>query len=219
MDASVRGAGNPGGASHRRRITASIYGVAADGATTRVPSPELHGSVTSARPSPLGAGLFDVTFDTGINDALPVGARQIWERWRSGHPAERNQWASYDRDLRHQWAGAALSHHRYGEPDRSAGATYHLDGQHVTDVEGFYCAIGEAVNGPDGYFGWNLDALHDCLCGRWGASTPFRLVWHDAAVAKANMIAGYDRRRWAPATTMDALLRLLAEYRVDVQLR
>ncbi|MFE2532064.1 barstar family protein [Streptomyces sp. NPDC059371] len=26
---------------------------------------------------------------------------------------------------------------------------------------------------PGGYFGWNLDALDDCLIGGWGASTPF----------------------------------------------
>ncbi|MFD0592855.1 barstar family protein [Catellatospora coxensis] len=65
-------------------------------------------------------------------------------------------------------AGAALAHHGFGLPDRPAGRTYHLDGRFVTDVEGFYCAIGEAVNGPGGYFGWNLDALVDCLRGRWG---------------------------------------------------
>lgn len=91
-----------------------------------------------------------------------------------------------------------------------ASGAYHLDGRHVTDVEGFYCAIGEAVNGSGGYFGWNIDALDDCPRGGWGATVPFRLVWHDSMVARAHLVAGYDRRRWLPAITLDDLLQLLA---------
>ena len=54
----------------------------------------------------------------------------------------------------------------------------------MTDVEGFYCAIGEAINGPGGYFGVNADDLHDCVVmGRAGAANPFRLVWHDSTGA------------------------------------
>jgi len=121
--------------------------------------------------------------------------------------------------LRHYWAGAALCHRRSSEQDRPAGTAYHLDGRHVTDVEGFYCAIGEAINGPGGYFGWNLDELRDCLRGGWGAARPFRLIWQDAAVAQKHLVAGYDRRRWAPPITMDDLLRWLAEHRIDVELR
>ncbi|WP_241825465.1 barstar family protein [Micromonospora sp. CB01531] len=72
---------------------------------------------------------------------------------------------------------------------------------------------------PGGYFGWNLDALVDCLCGGWGAAPPFRLVWHDSAVARARLGAGYDRRSWAPAVTLDDLLALLATGGVEVELR
>jgi RNAse (barnase) inhibitor barstar len=108
---------------------------------------------------------------------------------------------------------------RDGRPDRRAGRTYHLDGRYVTDVEGFYCAVGEAVNGPGGYFGWNPDALDDCLRGGWGAATPFRLVWHDADVARQYLVAGYDRWRLRPAVTMDHLLGMLRERGVGVELR
>ncbi|MER7009230.1 barstar family protein [Dactylosporangium sp. NPDC000555] len=59
--------------------------------------------------------------------------------------------------------------HQSGAPDQPAGTTYDLDGRFVTDIEGFYCAIGEAINGPGGYFGWNLNALDDCLRGSFGA--------------------------------------------------
>ncbi|UBU19107.1 barstar family protein [Nonomuraea gerenzanensis] len=139
--------------------------------------------------------------------------------------------------MRHEWEGAALHHrrrtspgppagttHRGASPDRPAGTTYHLDGRFVTDIEGFHCAIGEAINGPGGYFGWNLAALGDCLRGRWGAEPPFRIVWHDSDVARRHLVPGFDRppydlRCWGAATTMEELLGTLADSRVEVELR
>ncbi|MEV0401811.1 barstar family protein [Actinoallomurus sp. NPDC050550] len=78
---------------------------------------------------------------------------------------------------------------------------------------------GEAINGPGGYFGWNLDALDDCLGGRRGARAPFRLVWHDSAVAGEHLVPGYDRHRHAPAVTLDSLLQIFAEHGIEVELR
>ncbi|MDQ1011410.1 RNAse (barnase) inhibitor barstar [Streptomyces sp. V4I23] len=58
--------------------------------------------------------------------------------------------------------------------------TYVIDGAEVTDLESFWTVIGEAVNGPGGYFGRSLDALADCLGG--GMGTPddgdFVVEWH-----------------------------------------
>jgi RNAse (barnase) inhibitor barstar len=104
-------------------------------------------------------------------------------------------------------------------PDRPPGGTYHLDGRFVTDVEGFYCAIGEAINGPGGYFGWNLDALDDCLSGGFGVHPPFRLAWHDSAVAREHLVDGYDHRRMEPAVTFDYLIDLLTSNGVEVDQR
>lgn len=174
-------------------MSASVYSVAEDGTAVRVVTSCLHASVTAAGPSPLGEGLLDVTFGAAVTDPMPLGAFQIWELWRGGRPAEPGLWAGYDSGLRHQWSGAALAHHRPGEPDKAAGTTYYLDGRKVTDLAGFYCAIGEAINGPGGYFGWNGDALHDCLIGGWGAARPFQLIRLDAAVARACLAAAFDQ--------------------------
>jgi hypothetical protein len=209
LEALARGAGNPGGALWRRRITTSICTVAEDGTATPVVDGFLGGSVMAAVPSTLGEGLLDVTLDAAVHHPMPTGAREIWELWRTGRPAERGAWVRYDRLLRHHWSGAALAHHLRAA-DRPAGSEYHLDGRHVTDLEGFFCAIGEAVNGPGGYFGWNADALNDCARGRWGAAPPFRLVWHDSAVARRHLAAG---------TTSDDVLSWLAEAGIDVDLR
>jgi hypothetical protein len=50
------------------------------------------------------------------------------------------------------------------------------EGAHVTDITSYYCALGEAVDGPGGYFGWNLDALAVCLRGGFGATPPFTVL-------------------------------------------
>lgn len=207
LDALARGTGNPGGALRRRRIAASVVSVADDGSATPIVNGYLGGSVTAVVPSTLGDGLVDVTFDTELADPMPTGAREIWDLWRRGRPAEPGLWARYDRLLRHHWSGAALAHHRFGGPDRPAGGVYHLDGRHVTELAGFFCAIGEAVNGPGGYFGWNADALHDCATGGWGAARPFRVAWHDSAVA---------RRHWAG---VDDVVAWLVGDGVDVEFR
>jgi hypothetical protein len=202
----------------RRRIRADVYVVAADGSAGRVIDAVVSGTVEAGEPSRLGAGLLDVTVDSDPREPLPTGILGILEYWYAGRPARRNLWAGYDRELRHHWAGVALAH-QSGAPDQPAGTTYDLDGRFVTDIEGFYCAIGEAINGPGGYFGWNLDALDDCFCGGFGARAPFRLVWHDSAVAREHLVAGYDRRRLGPAITLEYLTDMLTAHHVELDLR
>ncbi|MGV0743649.1 barstar family protein [Mycolicibacterium sp. XJ870] len=46
--------------------------------------------------------------------------------------------------------------------------TYRIDGDNVGSKADFFTEIGRAVNGDDGYFGSNLDALADCLRGGFG---------------------------------------------------
>ncbi|MEE1754995.1 barstar family protein [Streptomyces sp. SP18CS02] len=59
--------------------------------------------------------------------------------------------------------------------------TYVIEGREITDLDSFWRVIGEAVNGPGGSFGRNLDAFADCLGG--GCGTPddgdFTLEWRD----------------------------------------
>jgi len=58
-----------------------------------------------------------------------------------------------------------------------------LDGRELVDIPSFFLELGRAVNGPNGYFGGNLDALSDCLCGGFGLVPPFtlRIRYADAA--------------------------------------
>lgn len=56
---------------------------------------------------------------------------------------------------------------------------YVLDGKRIQTLEDFWRVMGEAVNGPGGYFGRGLDSFNDCLGGGFG--TPdnggFEVEW------------------------------------------
>lgn len=211
--------GQPTRASlRRRRIRAEVYAVAADGSVGRVIGAVVSGTVEASEQSRLDAELLDVTVDSDPREPLPTGILDVLAHWHGGRPTRKNLWAGYDQELRDHWAGAALAH-QPDAPDRPAGTTYDLDGRFVTDIEGFYCAIGEAINGPGGYFGWNLDAFAECLRGRFGARPPFRLVWHDSAVAREHLVPGYDHRLLLPAVTLEYLLDMLTEHHIEVDLR
>lgn len=205
-------------AERRRRVYAEVHVAATDGSTGHLIGTAVSGAVQASEPSRLGVGLLDITIDSDPREPFPTGVLDILDHWRTGRPGEKNLWAGYDRELRHHWAGVALGRLPAG-PDRPPGATYDLDGRFVTDIEGFYCAIGEAINGPGGYFGWNLDALIDCLDRGFGTRTPFRLTWHNSIVAREHMVDGYDRRRLGPAVSLQYLLGLLTAEQVEIDLR
>ncbi|MFF1909910.1 barstar family protein [Kitasatospora sp. NPDC058218] len=59
--------------------------------------------------------------------------------------------------------------------------TYVLDGTRIATLEDFWREIGQAVNGPGGYFGRNLDAFADCLSGGFGTPDDghFHVEWRD----------------------------------------
>lgn len=62
---------------------------------------------------------------------------------------------------------------------------YTIPGEKVTSLEAFYVVIGDAVNGPGGYFGSNLDALADCLSGGFGTPEDgYTIRWRNADASK-----------------------------------
>ncbi|OLZ74740.1 barnase inhibitor [Streptomyces sp. IMTB 2501] len=64
--------------------------------------------------------------------------------------------------------------------------TYVLDGTRIKSLEDFWRVLGEAVNGPGGYFGRNLDAFADCLSGGFGTPDDgdFVVEWRDHQVSR-----------------------------------
>ncbi|MFB8003703.1 barstar family protein [Nocardia sp. NPDC056000] len=107
-------------------------------------------------------------------------------------------------------------HRRTPLPDDPPGTRYELDGTHIVDEDTFYCAIGEAVNGPGGYFGWNLDAFEDCTRGGFGATTPFTIVWNESATARTHLGRRTNRD---DSSIFDIIMEICAQHRIEVLLR
>ena len=65
--------------------------------------------------------------------------------------------------------------YHYSKHEDSSDRTLHMDGRWINDVPSFHLSLGEAVNGPNGYFGGCLNALSDCLCGGFGVVPPLTI--------------------------------------------
>jgi RNAse (barnase) inhibitor barstar len=144
----------------------------------------------------------------------------VWQAWRGGRPARRNMWADYGPQGRRAWLRIAGSHHHAragGTPDKPVGTVYQLDGSQIRDEPGVFCALGEAINGPGGYFGASLDGLNDCLRGGYGAGAPFTLIWTDSPQAHTHLTRRLDDA--GQRSFFDAVLKVLRDHGVHLDLR
>ncbi|MFF0205949.1 barstar family protein [Streptomyces sp. NPDC005017] len=177
-------------------------------------------TVVDVRPSACGAGLVDLTMTLWCEHAV-AGAERVWDLIRTGHLNRTGVWHEFAPDDRRAWLSVTLwsrEYRRQGKVDAPAGQVFTLDGRHIVDRDSFYCAVGEAVNGPGGYFGWNLDALNDCLRGGWGATTPFTLHWDFSAQARARLRERVPCAEGEVAL-FDLLLEIFEDQGVSVVLR
>ncbi|SHF92587.1 barstar family protein [Streptoalloteichus hindustanus] len=175
--------------------------------------------VESVRPSSEGPDLVDATVNLWCDDLFPE-AEWPWELRRTRQLTRKGMWWSLGPAGRHAWLSVALHHHSYRNlPDDPRGTVYELDGSHIVDEDSFYCALGEAVNGPGGYFGWNLDALDDCLRGRWGATKPFTLHWNHSDIARTHLAEESVTISGATTVLFEYIVEILREHDIDVVLR
>ncbi|MFD7904401.1 barstar family protein [Kitasatospora sp. NPDC059722] len=177
-------------------------------------------TVVDTKASTRGEGLVDLTVTLWCDNAL-AGADAVWDLIRKGRLSRAGLWHGLGPEDRRAWLSVALwsrEYQRQGRPDRPSGQEFTLDGRHIVDRDSFYCALGEAINGPGGYFGWNLDAVIDCLRGGWGATAPFTLLWNDSAEAIRQLTERLSTED-GDVTLFDVLLRIFEEGDVRVVLR
>lgn len=136
-------------------------------------------------------------------------AREIWRRWSVALPRDTGEWARYPPKFhgdwmhvaRKAWFTAGREAKRYGD------MIDEINGENLSNMDSFYCAIGEAANGPGGYFGANLDALEDCLINSEVQIRPFRIPWRDFDTSLEN-IGEKD---------LMAAVSILQEYGVEIE--
>ncbi|CAL9642986.1 barstar family protein [Streptomyces sp. enrichment culture] len=178
-----------------------------DRLTDRLLRPRIRAWHSSAH----GPDLIDLELDEEVHRPVAGHARPLWDRWLAGPPKNPGAWAVLGTRQRESWLelvrerGCRIRHH-----DRPAGREYEMDGRHITDRPGLFLALGEAVNGPGGYFGGCLDAVVDCLRGDFGYRAPATLLWRHAAIARRHLshVLAPDGQ---PYDLVDLVLEILTE--------
>lgn len=103
-------------------------------------------------------------------------------------PAICGEWRGLSEEAKWSWLRNVRDAHfaksRLNPPPRDSGKTVILEGNAIEDVASFYCAFGEAVNGPGGYFGLHMQAFHDALHGGFGLDAPATIWWCDAKASQ-----------------------------------
>ncbi|MFJ4814619.1 barstar family protein [Streptomyces sp. NPDC088801] len=172
--------------------------------------------VRAWRRSSHGPDLIDLELGDELDRPVPGYARPVWDRWLVGPPEAPGAWAGLDTRQREAWLelvrerGCRLQHR-----DGPAGQLYELDGRHITDEPSLYLALGEAVNGPGGYFGGCVDALEDCLRGNFGYTGPATLRWRDVAAAREHL-SHVLNPEGEPYDLVSLVLEVLTEGRMRV---
>lgn len=150
-----------------------------------------------------------VTFRIFSNRCEFSQAADIWQRWASGVPLMPGEWARWPATygdvwlhvVQNSWFSTGHAAAYYG-----LDGIGRLDGTQFSTHASFYCALGEAVNGPGGYFGSNLDALADCLKSRVAEQRLKRLEWSGYAQSERSLGAGFVK----------TVVGIMREYSVDL---
>lgn len=143
-------------------------------------------------------------------------AGPIWKIWSQHAPASINEWVNIPIGEREGWMEVSRMFGREPGGAKKPAGTFELLGADIEDLASFYCALGEAMNGPGGYYGCNLASLDDCLFGGQGPTAPFRLVWRNSDVAMRSLgaLSTYVEGRSA----FDLIFECLRRRRVAVEL-
>lgn len=130
----------------------------------------------------------------GVLQNIAIGNEiKLWDKWRVSKPKQKNEWVTLNGEDRIAWLNIVMRYHLsdrrfYNEPyENIIGGTYYLDGKNITTIESFFCALGEAINGPGGYYGFDECNVIDCLTGGFRVCYPHKLIWKSSTVGLKNL--------------------------------
>lgn len=92
------------------------------------------------------------------------------------------EWKNLPEEKVQGWLQAAIN--LMPEVEDVADRVVEIDSKGIDVEDKFYCALGEAIHGPGGYFGRGYHALDDCLFKGFGIKGKFTLRWKSHQVFK-----------------------------------
>lgn len=126
--------------------------------------------------------LYDLSFDAFQWSVYP-GSFKCMTWWAEKRITKIDMWKKLPKAERQGWLNAALIN---GKRSQKNGQSIEIEGLNIDDRNAFYCALGEAVNGPGGYFGRCLGGVNDCLGGDFGP-IPTKVTWVNSAHSQSQM--------------------------------
>ncbi|AZA77597.1 hypothetical protein EG347_08750 [Chryseobacterium sp. G0186] len=105
----------------------------------------------------------------------PKGYQKAWHMKVNNEIIEKDIWKTFKKNELQGWLVYALNSNECNI--KKDNIKIELDGNLFHNVDSFFCALGEEVNGPGGYFGRNLYALDDCLRGDFGVKSISEFTW------------------------------------------
>lgn len=112
----------------------------------------------------------------------PKGYYKAWKMKMNNQINDKNIWKSFQRNELEGWLVFALNNMNT-EPIKE-NLIIEINGDHFNNLDEFFCALGEEINGVAGYFGRNIPALYDCLRGDFGVESIKKLTWKNHQKSK-----------------------------------
>lgn len=159
----------------------------------------------------LNPAQFKVTNDNVYINAYTYGGSKgvlkAWKNYFYDGVKEYNLWKNLKPAERQGWLELAL---RCQNIDYENPKTIiEIDGSDIKCYNDFYCTLGEALHGPGGYFGRNLNALVDCICSpEFGGGKLQKVIWKNS-----------KRCRWKLKRKFKMIIDLFHEFRIEVELQ
>ncbi|MFN1216346.1 barstar family protein [Chryseobacterium kwangjuense] len=133
----------------------------------------------------------------------PPGYHKAWKMRLKNEITEKNIWKSFRKEELQGWLVYALHTTRIdGEKEN---ISIHIDGNEFHNLDGFFCTLGEEVNGIGGYFGRGIYAFSDCMRGDFGVKSVSELTWKN-----------HQRSKKLFKTKFDEILQVFSDHRVKI---
>lgn len=134
------------------------------------------------------------------------GVLKAWENYFFKGVTNYNLWKELKPSQRQGWLELAMSCQNINFENLKT--VIEINGSDINSSDDFYCALGEALNGPGGYFGRNLNALADCISSHeFGTKSLKKIIWKNS-----------KKSRWKLKNNFKYIVDLFREFNIEVEL-
>lgn len=133
----------------------------------------------------------------------PPGYHKAMKMRLNNEITEKNIWKNFSKEELQGWLVYALHTMRIDEVKENI--SIEIDGNEFHNLDGFFCTLGEEVNGIGGYFGREIYALSDCMRGDFRVKSISELRW-----------LNHQRSKKLFKTKFNEILQVFADYNVKV---